>query len=225
MLAWQATQRDPGDFDAVYNHGLALQELASRITASGADQMRLLTQARCLPAPVPDPYDGCVYPAEYWTKGNAADPRQPPATPVLSRMQTWSRRRWPGGCARAATVRFVHVFAKTLGTYAGPRVQACERYEAAWRLREGSHAALYNWGVALSDMSRAVKQSDRAAAHGYLLAAAGKYATSLRWNPNNPQVGRVACQAAAGLLFCRRACDRLRMSARWYHGWAASVRH
>ena len=56
MHAWQATQRDPGDFDAVYNHGLALQELASRITASGADQMRLLTQARCLPAPVPGPY-------------------------------------------------------------------------------------------------------------------------------------------------------------------------
>ena len=65
--------------------------------------------------------------------------------------------------------------------------QACERYEAAWRLREASASALYNWGVALSDMSRVVKPSDRASAHDHLLSAAEKYATSLRWNPNNPQ--------------------------------------
>ena len=55
-------------------------------------------------------------------------------------------------------------------------------------------------------MSRAVKQADRGAAHGHLLAAAEKYAASLRWNPNNPQVGGAqqgACQAArhAGVLF------------------------
>ena len=67
-------------------------------------------------------------------------------------------------------------------------VQACERYEAAWRLRQSSHSALYNWGVALSDMSRAVKAADRGHAHDLLLSAADKYAMSLRWNPNNPQV-------------------------------------
>lgn len=67
-------------------------------------------------------------------------------------------------------------------------VQACARYESAWQLRESSHSALYNWGVALSDMSRALKGTDRAAALSYLLAAADKYALSLKWNPNNPQV-------------------------------------
>lgn len=37
-------------------------------------------------------------------------------------------------------------------------------------------------------MSRAVKAADRSRAHDFLAAAADKYATSLRWNPNNPQV-------------------------------------
>ena len=64
--------------------------------------------------------------------------------------------------------------------------QACECYEAAGRLREWSHAALYNCGVALSDMARAAGPGDAAAAQ-YLLGAAAKYATSLKWNPNNPQ--------------------------------------
>jgi hypothetical protein len=67
-------------------------------------------------------------------------------------------------------------------------IQACERYEAAWKLRGSSHSALYNWGVALSDLSRVVKENDRAAALTYLLSAAEKYSLSLKWNPNNPQV-------------------------------------
>ena len=66
--------------------------------------------------------------------------------------------------------------------------QACECYEAAGRLRNWSHAAQYNCGVALSDMARAVGPGNRAAAAHYLLGAAAKYATSLKWNPNNPQV-------------------------------------
>ncbi|KAK9826480.1 hypothetical protein WJX81_003553 [Elliptochloris bilobata] len=104
----RAAQRQPDDFEAVYNHGLALQELATRAGASRAEQLRLLAEA-------------------------------------------------------------------------------CDCYEAAGRLREWSHAALYNCGVALSDMARAAGPGDAPAAAQYLLGAAAKYATSLKWNPNNPQ--------------------------------------
>ena len=69
-------------------------------------------------------------------------------------------------------------------------VQAAGRYEAAWVLRNRSHAALYNWGVALSDCARVVKPADRDEAHALLKQAAEKYAMSLRWNPHNPQVCR-----------------------------------
>jgi hypothetical protein len=41
----KAAQRDALDFDAIYNHGLALQELASRVQKSRSDQLRLLSQA------------------------------------------------------------------------------------------------------------------------------------------------------------------------------------
>ena len=67
-------------------------------------------------------------------------------------------------------------------------LQACDRYRAAWNLKQSSHSALYNWGVALSDMSRVLKTTDRATANGLLTEAAEKYATSLQWNANNPQV-------------------------------------
>ena len=43
----RAAKRQPGDFEAVYNHGLALQELATRAGASRAEQLRLLAEARC----------------------------------------------------------------------------------------------------------------------------------------------------------------------------------
>ena len=41
-----AAQEAPGDYDAVYNHGLALQELATRLSSSQADQLKLLSQVR-----------------------------------------------------------------------------------------------------------------------------------------------------------------------------------
>ena len=54
-------------------------------------------------------------------------------------------------------------------------------------MRATSHAALYNWGVALSDMARVVKSADKEGARQCLEEAAEKYAMSLAWNPNNPQ--------------------------------------
>ena len=67
-------------------------------------------------------------------------------------------------------------------------LQAADKYEAAWQMQQTSHAALYNWGVALSDIARVVKPADKEQAHRYLQEAADKYAMSLQWNPNNPQV-------------------------------------
>ena len=67
-------------------------------------------------------------------------------------------------------------------------MQACERYSAAWKMKPSSHSALYNWGVALSDMSRVLKSTDRTAANALLSEAADKYATSLQHQANNPQV-------------------------------------
>lgn len=40
----KAAQKNPADFESVYNHGLALQELASRMASSRTEQMRLLEQ-------------------------------------------------------------------------------------------------------------------------------------------------------------------------------------
>jgi hypothetical protein len=37
----------------------------------------------------------------------------------------------------------------------------------------------------------ACRNEDQEAAQQYLLASAAKYGESLRWNPNNPQVGKV----------------------------------
>ena len=42
----RAAKRQPDDFEAVYNHGLALQELATRAGASRAEQLRLLAEVR-----------------------------------------------------------------------------------------------------------------------------------------------------------------------------------
>ena len=38
----KAAQKNPSDFESVYNHGLALQELASRMASSRTEQMQLL---------------------------------------------------------------------------------------------------------------------------------------------------------------------------------------
>ncbi len=42
----KAAQKDPSDYESVYNHGLALQELASRMASSRTEQMQLLQQVR-----------------------------------------------------------------------------------------------------------------------------------------------------------------------------------
>lgn len=65
--------------------------------------------------------------------------------------------------------------------------QACRCYEAALALKPSSHAALYNWGVALSDLARSIKAADPKAATSALHLASQKYAQSLQLHPRNPQ--------------------------------------
>jgi hypothetical protein len=103
-----ATTDNPADFDALYNHGLVLQELSGKLPAASSEQAAMLRQA-------------------------------------------------------------------------------CSRYESALSLKSNSHAALYNWGVALSDLARAVKQSDPAHSVASLHLASQKYAQSLQLHPRNPQ--------------------------------------
>ncbi len=67
-------------------------------------------------------------------------------------------------------------------------LQACDKYHEAWQMQNSSHAALYNWGVALSDMAHLEKRTEEDAAYHCLLAAAEKYALSLFYSANNPQV-------------------------------------
>ena len=67
-------------------------------------------------------------------------------------------------------------------------MQACDKYHEAWQLHNSSHAALYNWGVALSDMAHLEKRGQEDTAYHCLLAAAEKYALSLFYSANNPQV-------------------------------------
>ena len=43
---WQAAALEPGDFEATYNHALALQELASHTANQPDEQMRLLQRVR-----------------------------------------------------------------------------------------------------------------------------------------------------------------------------------
>lgn len=54
-------------------------------------------------------------------------------------------------------------------------------------LKPSSHAALYNWGVALSDLARAIKGADPREATAALHLASQKYAQSLQLHPRNPQ--------------------------------------
>ncbi len=65
--------------------------------------------------------------------------------------------------------------------------QACARYEAALAIKPASHQALYNWGVALSDLARALKPSAPGEAAACLHLASQKYAASLQIAPANPQ--------------------------------------
>ena len=66
-------------------------------------------------------------------------------------------------------------------------MKASGRYQAAWKLQPSSHAALYNWGVALSDLARVVKAAQKDSAHSYLQQAGDKYQMSLKLHPHNPQ--------------------------------------
>ena len=84
---------------------------------------------------------------------------------------------------------------KAMCTTASPlkaMLQACDKYNQAWQLQNSSHAALYNWGVALSDMAHLEKRTEENAAYHCLLAAAEKYALSLYYSANNPQVCSIA---------------------------------
>ncbi|KAG2425640.1 hypothetical protein HXX76_013485 [Chlamydomonas incerta] len=65
--------------------------------------------------------------------------------------------------------------------------QACDLYACAAAVRPSSHSALYNWGVALSDMARLLKESDPEQALRCLQQATHKYAGALDLQPGNPQ--------------------------------------
>lgn len=54
-------------------------------------------------------------------------------------------------------------------------------------MKPTSHAALYNWGVALSDLARCIKANDAREATAALHLASQKYALSLQLQPRNPQ--------------------------------------
>jgi hypothetical protein len=54
-------------------------------------------------------------------------------------------------------------------------------------VKPSSHAALYNWGVALSDLARCIKATQPREATAALHLASQKYAQSLQLHPRNPQ--------------------------------------
>lgn len=66
-------------------------------------------------------------------------------------------------------------------------LQACAKYEAAAALNPTSHTALYNWGVALSDLARILKESSPDEAVSCLQQASQRYAEALDCQPGNPQ--------------------------------------
>lgn len=66
------------------------------------------------------------------------------------------------------------------------RAKACEKYESALSHQPASHAALYNWGVALTDLARCVR--DRPGqARSCLNLASRKYAEALTHQPGSVQ--------------------------------------
>ena len=60
-------------------------------------------------------------------------------------------------------------------------------YEEALELRPQFHAALYNWGVALSELSSLWKAENGHKARYFLHLASQKYAQSLKECGNNPR--------------------------------------
>jgi Tfp pilus assembly protein PilF len=65
--------------------------------------------------------------------------------------------------------------------------QACQQYDSALSLRPASFTALYNQGVALSDLARAARHTNPSAAYTALSAASHKYARALSASPGNIQ--------------------------------------
>ena len=65
--------------------------------------------------------------------------------------------------------------------------KACEQYDEALELRPKFHAALYNWGVALSELSSLWKSEDSQRALYFLHLASQKYAESIKECSNNPR--------------------------------------
>eukprot|EP00210_Caulerpa_lentillifera_P000187 g182.t1 len=64
---------------------------------------------------------------------------------------------------------------------------ACEKYHEALKLRPAFHAAYYNWGVALSELSSIWKITDERKVLHYLHLASQKYSESIKLCPDNPR--------------------------------------
>jgi Tfp pilus assembly protein PilF len=88
---------------------------------------------------------------------------------------------------RALGVASAKQLAQTHLTVDSLLLQACKQYEAAVSLKPNSHTALYNWGVALSDLARALRPLNPHEATACLHVASQKYAASLQFSPKNPQ--------------------------------------
>lgn len=74
----------------------------------------------------------------------------------------------------------VHLITELLTT-------ACEKYQEALELRPAFHAAYYNWGVALSELSSIWKVADEKKVLFYLHLASQKYSQSIELCPDNPR--------------------------------------
>ncbi len=87
----------------------------------------------------------------------------------------------------------------------------CELYACAAAVRPSSHSALYNWGVALSDMARLLKESDPEQALSCLQQVRRGRASG---RPRAPWARRVMC-ARGRWLGTGRASVRSRMHQDW----------
>lgn len=148
-----ATADNPNDFDALYHHGLVLQELASKL-------------------------------------------------------QDWDAKT---GSTQTEQISFLQ--------------QACQLYQSALNIQPNAHAALYNWGVALSDLARALKPHSAVEARACLQLASQKYAESLALCPNNPRAlnnwGLVLQELSADV---KDGADRDALVAHALHKFRLAVR-
>lgn len=104
--------------------------------------------------------------------------------------------------------------------------QACERYDEAVQVHPGAASALYNWGVALSDLAHAAHTSNPQAAKACLEAAAARYAAALAAQPGNTQAlnnwGLVLQEMSSGArdtserdTLLRQALSKFRCAVIW----------